>query len=537
VTVTALPTGQQRRKAVRATKTAARKAVSILRQLLRRNGPAYLFVRGEVIGITAWVNRRREAAAVGLGVLLIISVFTSWPTAVKWAFIWWAVSRVPRARAERRYVSFMALATITKTPTEVTVHESTLTLFRPEKRKVSPRRHVHVRRWIPLRVRGIPVLPGTIPSRGVLTYNPKWFHDYQDATRRVIFEKVLAQRLRGHRTDIDYGFVWQPGHCRVAFRALPPLPAGKLPYAHQETLPWHRLPVGPARSGTIATLDLLRRPHVILSGAVGSGKTSVAMVWLAHLLRFPHVEVVLIDPARLDFRWASDYVNSYACDLRAMVTALDHVRTEAEQRLNVYETHGDWRDNPLPLFPGMVVILEELAVLVRAVEHRMGTHAANAFRDDLLSLALIARKVNIHLIAIAQQPNADVFDSTEARDQFEWSVLCANPSKEHKNMLSSYGLTLPDLNRPGRVAVIEGQTELTEAHAYWLASPTTPGTSPEDRAEALRWLPDQDTASPATATVTAVTREPVAGQVDAEEVTSPDNSQGAVIPIRRRQSS
>src|SRR3712207_7301602 len=66
--------------------------------------------------------------------------------------------------------------------------------------------------------RSVPVLPGTIPSRGVLTYDPKWFHDYQDATRRLIFEKVLTQRLRGHRTDVDYGFAWQPGQDRKSTR-------------------------------------------------------------------------------------------------------------------------------------------------------------------------------------------------------------------------------------------------------------------------------------------------------------------------------
>lgn len=536
MTVAALPAGGRRRKAIRAAKNTARKLarklVSIVRQLARRNGPVWLWLRNEMIGVAAWARRRQRAALTATVVLAVVGVVAGWPTAGKWAVVWWAVTRIPRARAQRRYVTFQAAATITRTPLEVSASDSTLTFSRGTKRPVRPRSRVHIRRWMPLRVRGVPVLPGTVPSRGVISYDPRFYHDHDDAARRKVFEAVVAGRLRGH-TDVEYGFAWQPGHCRVAFRALPPLPVGKLAYAHQEALPWHRLPVGATRSGAVATVDLLRRPHVILSGATGSGKTSVAMVWLAHLLRFPQVEVVLLDPARLDFHWAREYVDVYASSLRPMAAAIADVQAEAGRRMAVYE-RLDWRNNPLDLFPGMVVVLEELAVLVRAVERRQGKDAANAVRGDLLELAETGRKVNIHLVAIAQQPNADVFDGTEARDQFEWSVLCANPSKEHRTMLSGYGLSLPDLNRPGRVAVIEGQRELTEAHAFWLASPTTPGTSAQDRAEALRWLPDAEAAK---VTVTAVTREPVAGQVEATEAATPGHGQAPVVPIRRRRSS
>jgi hypothetical protein len=516
VTVTALPSG--RRPAVRIVCMAGRKVVSIIRQLVRRNGPVWLWLRREVMGIAAWARRRQRFALAGVVVFVLVGLLASWAKAAAWAFAWWALTRVPRERAERRYVTFQAAATITRTPLEVAANDSTLTFSRGTKRPVRPRSRVHIRRWIAPQLHGVRLPLGTVAQRGVISYDPRWFHDAEDDTRRALFEKVIAQRLRGHRDDLGYRFAWQPAYCRVAFRVLPPLPTGKLPYCHQD-LPWHRLPVGPTHGGRLVTVDLYRRPHVILSGAVGSGKTSLAMVWLAHLLRFPNVETVLIDPARLDFHWAKPHVDRYASTLPDMVDALEAVRREVERRSAVYEDHRDWRTAGLPRFAGLVLLIEELAVLVRTVEHRMGKDAANAFRDDLLLLALNSRRVNIHLITIAQQPNADVFDSTEARDQFEWSVLCANPSKEHKTLLSSHGLALPDWNTPGRVAVIEGQRELTLAHAFWLASPTTPGTSPADRAEALRWLPGEDAVKRPTAVVTAITREHVAGQQMATEVT------------------
>jgi hypothetical protein len=528
VTVTALPTG--RRPAVRIARMAGRKAASIIRQLLARNGPAWLWLRNEVIGVVAWVRRRQGAALIGLLILAAIGLFAGWLEAAKWALIWWAITRVPRERADRRRLAFLAVATITRTPLEVSANESTLTFSRGTKKSVRPRSHVHIRRWIPPRVFGIPVPLGTIPQRGVISYDPRWFHDHDSDARRKLFENVVNQRLHGRLTDLDYKFNWQPQYCRVAFRVLPPLPTGKLPYFHQD-LPWHRLPVGPTHGGRLATVNLMRRPHVILSGATGSGKTSVAMQWLAHLLRFSFVEIAMIDPARLDFRWARDYLDIYASSLAAMQGVLTKVRQEAERRLDAYDGIQDWRNNPLPLFGPFILFIEEMAVFIRAIERRDGKDAALEAKDNILTLAELGRKCNIHLIAIAQQPNAEVYSTTEARDQFEWSILCANPSKEHKGMLSSYGLHLPNLNLPGRVAVIEGQTELTKAHAFWLASPTTPGVSPADRAEALRWLPDADTAKPAvTATVNRVAKRPTTTKPVTEHVadhnTLPDAQDG-----------
>jgi hypothetical protein len=90
-------------------------------------------------------------------------------------------------------------------------------------------------------------------------------------------------------------------------------------------------------------------------------------------------------------------------------------------------------------------------------------------------------------------------------------------------MLSSHGLELPDLNRPGRVAVIEGQTELTECHAYWLASPSTPGMTAEDRQAGLAALPepvtpDEDEAATVTEAVTAG-QEPATPAAEVVELT------------------
>ena len=463
------------------------------------NGPVWLFVRGELLGIAYWIRRRRSAAQIGAIVLLVVGLFASWPKAALLALAWWAITRVPRARAERRYLVFHELAAATATPIERKLPKRPWRNGTAEQRtrRVRPRAHVHIRRWTPCRVRGRAVMLGTVPQRGVLSYHPKFFKDFADATRRKELEKALALRLAGH-SNREYRFDWQPGQTRLAFRALPPLPSGKVAYAHQEQ-PWYRLPVGPTRGGATAVVNLYRRPHVILSGSTGSGKTSVAMVWLAHLLRFPeHVEIVVVDPPRLDLLWTQEYVSDYsggmagATQLHAHLKVLERVRKEANKRMAAYDSR-DWRTEPLSRFHGLVVLIEELAVLGRAIARSAGKDAANAFLADVLELAEVGRKLNIHLIVIAQQPNAEVFNSTEARDQFEWSVLCGNPSKEHKQMLSSHGLELPDLNRPGRVAIVEGQTELIEAHAYWLASPSTPGMTAEDRQAALAALPEPAT--------------------------------------------
>jgi hypothetical protein len=535
MSVTALPAGKP--SAVRIARMAGRKTVSILRQLLVRNGPAWLWLRNEVTGLAAWARRRQRAALIGLLTLAVIGLAAGWLAALKWAVICWAVTRVPRERAQRRYVTFQAAATITRTPLEVSASESMLTFSRGTKRAVRPRSRVHVRRWIPLRIFGLPLPLGTIPQRGVISYDPRWFHDHHDDARRNLFENVINQRLHGRLTNIEYRFDWQPQYCRVAFRVLPPLLTGKLAYAHQEHLAWHRLPVGRDRQGRLVVIDIEGRganpAHVLISGDTGSGKTSVANVMLAHTLRFAQVEHVFVDMAEMDFGWLAelpaDHNVRYAQgELREATAAIRTVLHRAERRRKHQEAC-----TPLMLW------LEEFPELVDLAKER--DHSRNA-PDEVLwvrRIMRIGRKTNIHVICITQQPNVDVFGSSESRDQFGWQVLAGNPSTEHAKMLSASGLTIPDLATPGRVAVIRNLTQVSVAHAYWLASPTGPDATNDEKAEAARWLP---IAKPTQVTVTAVSREPVTGQVDAEEVPTPHTTgqepdRAPVVPIRRRRSS
>jgi DNA segregation ATPase FtsK/SpoIIIE-like protein len=174
---------------------------------------------------------------------------------------------------------------------------------------------------------------------------------------------------------------------------------------------------GVAPSGDVRIADLSRLPHLLVSGATGSGKSVFLRGLLVELLRArtaDQLQLVIIDPKRLDFRpftvaphlrggeIISDPVEALErlrftleaeIELRQPVLADAGVSSAAEY----YEVGGTLEE-----LPQLVILVDEFADLVLTGPDR------RAFSEMIQRYAQLTRAYGILLVLATQRPSVDV---------------------------------------------------------------------------------------------------------------------------------
>lgn len=187
-------------------------------------------------------------------------------------------------------------------------------------------------------------------------------------------------------------------------------------------LPWV---VGLAPDGTPVIRDLATAPHVLMSGATGSGK-SVAMVALATGLSCTvapeDCEILLIDTKRVGL---GSLVNSPLLRRKLIQTperALRVIRWLSElvmrRRYEVFRQAGVTdlaafnavqSQRGLATRQRLVIMIDELADLVT-------TEYGKEIEKHLIAIAQMGRAAGLHLVCATQRPSAAVL-STQLRSQ------------------------------------------------------------------------------------------------------------------------
>ena len=140
---------------------------------------------------------------------------------------------------------------------------------------------------------------------------------------------------------------------------------------------------------------LADRPHLLIAGATGSGKsvTVNGIIYALLATRSPlHCRFVLVDPKKVELvQYAGlPHVDKYASEPSDMIDALEYAVKETEHRFSIMQTRGMKEYDG----PDLYVIIDELADLMVSQKE--------AALPPLQRLAQIGRAARVHVIACTQ---------------------------------------------------------------------------------------------------------------------------------------
>jgi DNA segregation ATPase FtsK/SpoIIIE, S-DNA-T family len=206
-----------------------------------------------------------------------------------------------------------------------------------------------------------------------------------------------------------------------------------------------RVALGVDIAGRPALVNLTTMPHLLISGATGSGKSVTLNSMITSVIvraRPDEVRMILVDPKRVElnhYDGVPHLINPVITDPKRAATALEWVVKEMEQRYEtlamlgfrnidgynravaegaipdtaasllveggaaaqVAEVAGDEDvDSPFKHLPFVLVVIDELADLMLV--------APRDVEDAICRIAQMARAVGIHLVIATQRPSVDV---------------------------------------------------------------------------------------------------------------------------------
>jgi len=192
-------------------------------------------------------------------------------------------------------------------------------------------------------------------------------------------------------------------------------PSDELSYDFEAIKPHiqdHRLGIicGHDRNGNFISFDLLERPHILIAGETGSGKSTQIRSILTTLIktkRPSELELYLGDCKRQEFHIFRKvehvkHVYSSAKDIGSMLRT---IRKEMDRRSELTEAFELNHVDDLPpghRVPYIVVCIDEFVMLRKDIE----------IMDILTEIVAIGRTLGVLAILSMQRPNAKVLDTT-----------------------------------------------------------------------------------------------------------------------------
>lgn len=178
--------------------------------------------------------------------------------------------------------------------------------------------------------------------------------------------------------------------------------------------------IGKDVKGDAVIRDIAQMPHMIISGAPGSGK-SVCMRSMIMSILFKaapnDVKLILIDPTKVEFKIFKaipHLLKPIITDLSESLEALKWSIGETERRYKAFATVGakDLRSynelaensKNVDKFPQIVIFIDELAA--------MAFEGGRSVEDNIDRIAQTGHIVGIHLVLATMRSTADVITET-----------------------------------------------------------------------------------------------------------------------------
>lgn len=197
------------------------------------------------------------------------------------------------------------------------------------------------------------------------------------------------------------------------------------------------LALGGLRDGSPLIADLIKMPHLLISGATGSGKSILLQSIINSLLinKNTQIKLALIDPKRVEFVYYDGLLNLYspvARNVEDSIELLNDLIDEMEKRFLRLEKSGA-RD--ILSYKGnmsyIVVVIDELADLMMSSKKEV--------QDLICRLAQKSRACGIHLVVATQRPSVNIITGS-IKANFPARISCkVSASVDSRTILDRNG--------------------------------------------------------------------------------------------------
>lgn len=179
---------------------------------------------------------------------------------------------------------------------------------------------------------------------------------------------------------------------------------------HKASMPGGLIPVllGEDSAGDPVWLDINTAPHLIASGATGSGKSVFLHTLIKNLEHKDDVILFLSDPkSGVEFNRYEEWA-TIAKDYSGTISILKYLTFEMQERYELFETLGikSIVESPF-VVPKLILIVDEMADLM-IYDKDKDNPDKGLLESLVVKLAAKSRAIGIHIILSTQRPSVNV---------------------------------------------------------------------------------------------------------------------------------
>jgi hypothetical protein len=272
---------------------------------------------------------------------------------------------------------------------------------------------------------------------------PRWQGIDQE---RSAITSLVQRRLPG-----SWEAKWSYSGFNVTFHHPPPPPEHVI-YDPGVSAEQHVIPIGKGSRGVWKTIDLRHTPHVIIAAPTRWGKTVFLTGLASHFAHYGGI-VDICDPKRVGFLDAFGPRDGIGLDNVRLHTEIDGMMRAISEFYRdmdaTYRAKLDGADiTDETQFPSRMLILDEMGSLQEMVKYRWRAMQKELPSKDRESKPVTVSEImyslwqggfaRFHVVTGAQQANAEVLISSDARDQYGVKIATGPQSVGSWRML--YGL-------------------------------------------------------------------------------------------------
>lgn len=188
--------------------------------------------------------------------------------------------------------------------------------------------------------------------------------------------------------------------------------------------------IGETDEGQPLWMDISQNPHLLVAGATGSGKSILLHVLVENALRFPGLQLYLVDTKLVEFGRYQDLgpVVNIAQNLEEALGLLATLTKTMEARYQLLEHYRLTKIEDAPgIFPPILVIIDEAADLMLA-------DSSHQFEKSLIKLAAKSRAAGIYLVLATQRPDATTITGL-VKANFPARIACKTSSRVNSQII------------------------------------------------------------------------------------------------------